>query len=118
MRLPSGYIKILDKNHPNTDYNGYVFEHVLVMSKHLKRSLDKSERVHHKDGNRSNNRLSNLELWRTEHPYGQRVDDLVNFAWKIINKYDPQHSGKLSTQKPPCHKNNPGELFLRGCLTT
>jgi len=91
MRLPSGYVKILGKTHANADYNGYVFEHVLAMSKHLGRPLKEEERVHHKDGDRSNNDLSNLELWYVGHPYGQRVNDLIGFAWKIISQYDPQH---------------------------
>ena len=39
-----------------------IFEHRYVMEQHLGRLLDDSEVVHHRDGNRLNNELSNLEV--------------------------------------------------------
>ena len=57
-----GYIVRLTKNHPFSDKRGYVLEHRLVMEEHLKRFLTKNEIIHHKDGNRENNGLLNLQL--------------------------------------------------------
>lgn len=52
-------------------------EHRVIMAAHLGRDLEPWEVVHHKDGNPSNNEISNLELMQfgshtTEHHAGSR----------------------------------------------
>jgi len=56
------YIQVLSHGHPNTDKDGYVLEHRLVMEKELGRYLTKDEIVHHLDGDGHNNDISNLQL--------------------------------------------------------
>ena len=60
-----GYVMVLVKNHPYQTRGGYVREHRLVMEKHLGRYLLPNEVVHHKDANKQNNDISNLELFHS-----------------------------------------------------
>lgn len=50
------------KEHPYSTKYGYVLEHRIVIENHLERLLNSNEIVHHKNGNRLDNNLSNLEL--------------------------------------------------------
>lgn len=56
------YLYALVRNHPNRTKNNYVLHHRVVMENHLGRLLHSFEIVHHKDDNKHNNDLSNLEV--------------------------------------------------------
>ncbi|GAG08346.1 unnamed protein product, partial [marine sediment metagenome] len=60
--IRNGYAVIWNPEHPMARPSGYILEHRLIMANHLGRMLDRSEHVHHKNGNRLDNRLENLEV--------------------------------------------------------
>jgi hypothetical protein len=86
----NGYIEIYEPENPNATLNGRVLEHRKVMSECLGRDLLPEETVHHKNGNRSDNRIENLELWSKAQPAGQRVEDKVTYAIEILKQYAPE----------------------------
>lgn len=81
-KSPDGYMKKFDKGKKKI-----VLQHREVMEQHLGRELVKGENVHHKNGIRDDNRIENLELWITKQPYGQRVEDVLAWAYEVIERY-------------------------------
>lgn len=75
-----GYVKIKHQGK-------WLLEHRVRMAEKLGRELLPGENVHHKDGNKQNNSLDNLELWVSRQPAGQRPEDLLEWADEIIRRY-------------------------------
>ena len=91
-RHASGYLKELAKGHPYADKNGYVMQHRLVMERTLGRTLLPKERVHHKNGVRSDNRPENLELWSVgKDPAGQLAVDVARDRLQALTPEQRQH---------------------------
>lgn len=62
----NGYIAVLAPDHPHAQSKGYVYQHRLVMEKHIGRYLTPEEVVHHIDFDRKNNSIDNLMLFEND----------------------------------------------------
>jgi HNH endonuclease len=68
-KVDDGYILAKCRNHPRANKRGYVYQHILIMEKHLGRYLNYSspgspdnEVVHHINHDRLDNRIENLQV--------------------------------------------------------
>lgn len=96
---------VVDKNGYRViwaDGKKYNFEHRIVMERHIGRPLKSHETVHHKDGNRQNNAIENLELWSSRHGKGQRVSEKIDFCIDFLREYGYEVIG-------PTTQNRAGE---------
>lgn len=77
-----------------TNKTDWLPEHRVVMAEKIGRPLQATDRVHHKNGNRSDNRPENLELWTRDHkdPPGMRMIDKVK---NLIQQLPPDERDEL-----------------------
>lgn len=64
--IHDGYIRVLKPNHPYASKKGYILEHRWIMEQQLNRLLKPMEVVHHKNNIRDDNKIENLELFKSQ----------------------------------------------------
>lgn len=96
-----GYVEIRRPGHFGKGLAGknvWFLEHRYVMELYLGRALYEGENVHHVNGDKTDNRLENLELWIVHQPSGQRVTDLLDWAYALRERYKDERDKILGTQ--------------------
>ena len=86
--IANGRVGVYQPDHPSANNRGYVLRYRIVMEQKLGRRLKDKEVVHHKNGNKTDDRIENLELKER----GQHTSD----HWKsgefgTILDYDKIH---------------------------
>ena len=93
-----GYIMIYEPEWPSASHlnswRGYVFEHRYVMEKHLGRSLDSKEVIHHLDGDKEHNHLVNLFLCKDAKEHEEIHKKEQRFTEKMIKYGFIYYDGK------------------------
>lgn len=77
---PNGYTLVkVNKDYPGAFKSGWMLEHRYIMEQVLGRPVGPNEQIHHKNGDRKDNRPENLELWTVDKkdPAGQRLLDII-----------------------------------------
>lgn len=83
-----GYVVLRLHGHKNSDINGQIKEHRLVMSQILGRPIRDDETVHHRNGVKRDNRPENLEIWTGNHSNGARLQDVYQWAIDFIKTHE------------------------------
>jgi hypothetical protein len=77
-RTYNGYYSLLRKEHPFADHAGYVYEHRLVMENYLGRYLKPEEQVHHINGDKTDNQIENLMVFKNAAEHTKYHAELEN----------------------------------------
>lgn len=95
--VKNGYRFLLQPTHHRADSYGYVREHIVVAESVLGRQLTSHERVHHRNGNKQDNRAANIEVMESnsEHMRAHHGDALVRArALRWARHHERQVSSK------------------------
>lgn len=117
--ISKGYRLVRYKGHPNADKRGWIREHRLIISQFLGRPLECWEDVHHIDGNKLNNDISNLQLISHEQ-HGQISGE--PFKTKDIGQKcsdpkckHPERTGRRKNGSPRWYSDGNGGFLCSTC---
>lgn len=79
----AGYIPVHLPRHPYATKKGRILEHRLIMENHLGRFLEKWEKIHHRNGIKTDNRIENLEIVTHARPNGWVICPNCNCKFQV-----------------------------------
>ena len=106
------YLYAIVPDHPNKTKNNYVLHHRIVIENNLKRLLNKNEIVHHKDGNKHNNSIENLEVMSVSNHsrlHTKTGRTYVEFVCPNCNKTFLKEKRQLRVENPKCSRKCNGQ---------
>lgn len=89
----NGYVKVrVGKAHPLADPNGWTYEHLLIWVAAGNQRPDPGELLHHVNGEKTDNRIENLELMKrgnhnAHHNQNKGRDDQGRFLGKGCGRW-------------------------------
>lgn len=110
IRRLNGYILIYLPEHPkamkNDNWDGFVYEHVVIAEEMMGRSLREDEEVHHLDGDRSYNHAENLLV--LEHSQHTKLHNYLQKTGATLEESNGMHGVNSGESKLvpycPCGK--------------
>ena len=81
--LKGGYWTVYNPTHPRSLNIGRVFEHILIMEKHIGRFIKKGEPIHHIDLDKKNNDIKNLYLFKNHQEHQKAHSSLESVASQL-----------------------------------
>jgi hypothetical protein len=115
---PDGYIRVLYREHPRADINGYIFKHILVYEKHYKCCIPKWGVVHHINHIKSDNRIENLQgMTKAEHTRHHRVIDVSDRKCSKCGSMKSTRKGKTDYRPRWYHSFITHEWLCHNCYT-
>lgn len=108
-----GYAMVRRPGHfgkPLGDSKEWFYEHRYEWERHWREPsepLREDEHIHHRNGDRSDNRIENLELWAIiQQPAGQRAIDLLNWAYVLRERYQHERDNLLENRSMTIPERN------------
>jgi len=101
LTIINGYQIFFDPQHTLANKSGIVYCHRHVVSLALKRWISSDEHVHHKDGNRNNNDISNLFI-ATKQEHAKLHSNAINLLFiqcQVCGKMVHSSSHKIRVRK-------------------
>lgn len=116
-----GYVAVYVPDHPNANKEGYVMKHRLIMEQHIGRFVGKDEIVHHKNHDRADNRIENLEIMSKKehaalHMTERHKANLVKYVTtrvRVIETGEEFESIREAADKFGCASNS----IIKSCKT-